>query len=463
MSLTNFIYAYFANLVLLLVALPSILRPSCRRRRFALGINLLAGGFWIYLITQAPGPTAVYALAPEAAKFLMVLAIANLLFLLYNGQHTALALKRAVLANFLLGANLFLLGAQNLILVIIALAMVAILTYSLLLLGQTVCQMKFLWRFFVLDQLANIFILLGLMILAKLGLGLALPTAFTQLPFSPSPFLKPLTTLSVSFLLLGLIFKLGPLPFSGSWIDLVGNFKAEAVMAFLAFGTLPVAFVLLRFISLILPFTWLAQDIWATIFYAGAGIMMALYNWWAWQNKNFGQSCIQGLLALAALFLIFVPLAQKINLATYLSLYLIYYILVVSGVLAILPYMAQANTALSHPLQGLFYRDLGLAAYVLVVWGSVMGLPLTFGLPIKYVLHMAVFQEGNLGGMICLLVGALATAAFWGHHLTYLFQPVRGTSKTVHHTWGMRHTLGLGLMLGLLGLGIYPSLIMAYF
>ena len=478
MSLTNFIYVYFFNLVLLMLALPFVLRPTALRpmeQRCGLGINLLAGGIWIYLITQAAQQATVYALPPAASKFLLVVASGNLLFLLYNGGTTALALKRAVLANFLLGANLFLFGAQNIILAFLALAMVSLLTYFLLLLGQKAALMKFLWRFFVLDQLANIFILLGLMILAKMGLGLQLPTAFSEIPWPTDGSLKPLATLSVSFLLLGLIFKLGPLPFSGSWMDIVAHFKAEAVIVFLLLGTLPVAYILLCFICLILPFTSLAQTWWPDIFYAGTGIMMAVYNLWAWQNKDFAQSCIQGLLALAALFLIFVPLAQKINLESYLGLYMIYYILVASGVLAILPYLQNRTTmtatggpssaarSLAHPLQGLFYRDLGIAIYVLVVWGSVIGLPFTFGLPVKYVLHMAIFAQGHVGGMICLLVGAMTTAAFWGHQLTYLFQPIPEIPAKEKIGWHMRHVLGLGLVVGLLCLGFYPSLMMAYF
>ena len=495
MSLTNFTYAFFANLTLLMVAVGFILRPPLRQTWWAAlhpawWINLLAAGGWIFLIWQAPTWPGVFGPSLAVGRFLLVLAIANVLFLFYNGGQTLAALQRAVLANFLVGANLWWLGAQNIILAMLALAMIAISTYFLLLLGAPAAKMRFLWRFFVLDQIANILILLGLLILAKIGLGLQLPTAFDPLSLTAGPLTKPLVTISLIFFLAGLVFKLGPLPFSGWWIDVVANFKAEAVIAFICLGILPVAYGILRFIWAVLPLSDLVTDHGSEVFYGLAGIMMAVYNWWAWKNKDFSSSCMQGLLAFAAMFLIFVPLSQTANIESELSIYMIYYILVVSGVLAVLPSL-KPPAGRAHPLQGLFYRNFAQALLVIVLWAAVMGLPLTFGLPIKYVLHMAVLRQGHFGGMICLLMGTMATAAFWGQHLTYLFQEEHQSAKAAEHneddraevaspqnarsmlaaaetteTPG-RHPrlfwLGLGLMIVLVGLGIYPSLLMAYF
>jgi NADH:ubiquinone oxidoreductase subunit 2 (subunit N) len=486
MSLTNFTYAFFANLAILMVAVGLILRPPVQRKWWvalnpAWWINLGAAGGWVYLILQAPTDAGVFGPSAAVSRILMVLAITNILFLFYNGGQTLGALQRAVLANFLLGANLWWLGAQNIILALLALALIAIGTYFLLLLGSKALQMRFLWRFFVVDQVANIFILVALVILAKLGLGLQVPTAFSTLPLPENPLTVPLVTISVIFLLTALIFKLGPLPFSGWWIDLVANFKAEAILAFIMLGMLPVAYGLLRFIWVLLPTSYLALGQIPDLFYVFTGIMMAIYNWWAWKNRDFASSCMQGLLALAAMFLIFVPLSLTANVESELSVYMIYYILVVSGVLTILPSFKNKKTKATlppmHPLQGLFYKNFAQAVLVVVLWAAVMGLPLTFGLPIKYILHMSVLRQGHLGGMICLLVGALATAAFWGHHLTYLFQEKSPDEATAEDhavlaplslappaLWRTRlFWLGFGLVVVLMGLGIYPSLLMAYF
>ncbi len=266
---------------------------------------------------------------------------------------------------------------------------------------------------------------------------------------------SPLLWAGVVLSLVGILFKLGIVPFH-MWVPDVYEGSPTAVTQFMAFGTkVGAAAILLRFMD----FGFYATPGWwgPALGYL-AVLTMIVGNLLALPQKD-----LKRLLAYSGIghagFLLIGVATHNLQGARALLFYLLPYGLAVLGAFAILSLVAGDRDQVSvSDLTGLAKKRPLMAAFFIVVMLSFAGIPLTGGFVGKFYLLQAALFANQPGLAIGLVLGTVLGLGAYLRPIQALFNNQDSDSTAPKPKW----TLGGAVVVvvavvGTIGLGVYPT------
>jgi NADH-quinone oxidoreductase subunit N len=303
------------------------------------------------------------------------------------------------------------------------------------------------------------YLLLGAFSSGILLFGLALlygssgTMVFTQL--DPSTMILPLAGAGLALTVVGLVFKLGIVPFH-MWVPDVYEGSPMPVTTYMAFGTkVGAAAILLRF--LFFGFS-LSVDWWGPAIGYLAVLTMIVGNLLALAQKDLKRLLAYSGIANAGYVLVGIA-SHNMSGARALLFYLLVYGLAILAAFAILTFVAGERDSVSlNDLSGLVYRSPWLAAFLTIAMLSLAGIPLTGGFVGKFYLLQAAIYAGQPGLAIGLVVGAMVGLAAYVRPLQRAFAKPSGAQTVEPIRWPLAGAIVLIVCVaGTIGLGVYPA------
>ncbi len=304
------------------------------------------------------------------------------------------------------------------------------------------------------------YLLLGAFSSGILLFGLALlygasgTLTFTQL--APAHMVLPLAGAGLALTVVGLVFKLGIVPFH-MWIPDVYEGSPLPVTTYMAFGTkVGAAAILMRF--LFFGFA-LATGWWGPALGYLAVLTMVVGNLLALAQKDMKRLLAYSGIANAGYLLVGIASHNMVG-ARALLFYLLVYGLAVLAVFAIIAFVAGDRESIQlDDLKGLAARSPWLAAFLAIAMLSLAGIPLTGGFVGKFYLIQAALQASQPGLAIGLVVGAMVGLAAYIRPLQRAFQKADGDAGPASAVrWPVAGAVVLVVaVVGTIGLGVYPS------
>jgi len=303
------------------------------------------------------------------------------------------------------------------------------------------------------------YLLLGAFSSGILLFGLALlygasgTLIFTQ--WSPAHMILPLAGAGFTLTLVGLVFKLGIVPFH-MWVPDVYEGSPLPVTSYMAFGTkVGAAAILMRFLffGFTLDTAW-----WGPALGYLAVLTMVVGNLIALAQKDLKRLLAYSGIANAGYLLVGIA-SHNIFGARALLFYLLPYGLAILAAFAIITFVAGDRDSPSiNDLTGLAYRSPWLAGFLVIALLSLAGIPLTGGFVGKFYLIQAALFANQPGLAIGLVVGAMIGLAAYVRPLQRAFaKPQEGVSGEPIH-WPLAGAIVLVVaIVGTIGLGVYPA------
>ncbi len=302
------------------------------------------------------------------------------------------------------------------------------------------------------------YLLLGAFSSGILLFGLALlygasgTLVFTHL--DPAHMILPLAGAGLALTVVGLVFKLGIVPFH-MWIPDVYEGSPLPVTTYMAFGTkVGAAAILMRFLffGFSLDAGW-----WGPALGYLAVLTMVVGNLLALAQKDLKRLLAYSGIANAGYLLVGIS-AHNMFGARALLFYLLPYGLAVLAAFAVIQFVAGERDSLSlDDLTGLAYRSPWLAAFLTVAMLSLAGIPLTGGFVGKFYLIQAALFANQPGLAIGLVVGAMVGLAAYVRPLQRAFSKAAGESSEPIR-WPVAGSIVLVVaVVATIGLGVYPA------
>lgn len=302
-------------------------------------------------------------------------------------------------------------------------------------------------KYLLLGAFASGILLFGLALLYG-GAGTMIFTAI-----APAHTLAPLMAVGSALTLVGLIFKLGIVPFH-MWVPDVYEGSSLPVTHFMAFGTkVGSAAIMMRFLFFgfyLTPQTWGPLMGYLGVLTMIVGNLMAL-----------PQTDLKRLLAYSGIgnagYLLVGLASHNVTGAEAMLFYLLPYGLSVMAAFAVIMRVADTNdVATLKDLNGLVKRSPGLAALFVVAMLSLAGIPLTGGFVGKFYLLQAALYASQPGLAIGLVVATMLGLGAYLRPLVAAFGQGPASADPITMPWGGRLVLAVATI-GTIGLGVYPG------
>lgn len=270
----------------------------------------------------------------------------------------------------------------------------------------------------------------------------------------PSHLVLPLAAGGLGLTLVGLVFKLGIVPFH-MWVPDVYEGSPLPVTSYMAFGTkVGAAAILMRF--LFFGFS-LSSGWWGPAMGYLAVLTMIVGNLLALAQKDLKRLLAYSGIANAGYLLVGIA-SHNIQGARALLFYLLPYGLAVLAVFAIMTFVAQDRDTVSvNDLTGLYRRSPWLAGFLAIAMLSLAGIPLTGGFVGKFYLLQAAWFANQPGLALGLVVGAMIGLAAYARPLQRAFSAGDGVAIEPI-VWPLAGSIVLIVaVVGTIGLGVYPA------
>ncbi len=270
----------------------------------------------------------------------------------------------------------------------------------------------------------------------------------------PSHLVLPLAAGGLGLTLVGLVFKLGIVPFH-MWVPDVYEGSPLPVTSYMAFGTkVGAAAILMRF--LFFGFS-LSSGWWGPAVGYLAVLTMIVGNLLALAQKDLKRLLAYSGIANAGYLLVGIA-SHNIQGARALLFYLLAYGLAVLAVFAIMTFVAQDRDSVSvNDLTGLYRRSPWLAGFLAIALLSLAGIPLTGGFVGKVYLLQAAWFANQPGLALGLVVGAMIGLAAYVRPLQRAFSaPDGAVLEPIPWPWAGSIVL-IVAVIGTIGLGVYPT------
>ncbi len=275
----------------------------------------------------------------------------------------------------------------------------------------------------------------------------------------------PLFLLALGFIMIGLVFKVGAVPFH-QWVPDVYTGAPTPITGFMAVAVKTAAFgVLLRFAGIFFPdnvqSSLLSDN--TTLLWLIAFATMLLGNWVALTQDNVKRMLAYSSIAHSGYLLMgFVASAGSSQGVGAIVFYLIVYTFGTAGAFAVLNYCEEKGMIGEElqSLRGLSHKHPGAALALALFMFSSAGIPLTGGFIGKYYLFQTTIEAGfywlALSGVFASMIGAfyyLRVVVF-----TYIKSPEETETPLGkdENPWALKFVLGAS-SLAIIALGIFPS------
>lgn len=455
MSSSLMLWPEFSLVLAILAAMAAIMLSG---RRTVVGywvglIGLMISGVltvriwsWYLVPVQLVGKSIMVDNFSLVVDGLVVLAGLATLLLAWNeeryGTEFPILLMLSVLGMMVLGF------ANSLIVAFLGIELLSLPLYILAASRGTVESGEAGLKYLLLGAFSSGILLFGLALLYG-GAGTMI---FTKIvPSHADPLLM---AAGLSLTLVGLVFKLGAVPFH-MWIPDVYEGSPLPVTNLMAFGTkVGAAAILMRF--LIFGF-YLSPAWWGPLLGYLAVLTMIAGNLLALPQNDLKRLLAYSGIGNAGYLLVGIASHNFFG-AQAMLFYLLPYGLAVIGAFAVLMVVAKdKDTVTIRDLRGLMYRSPWLAGLFIVLMLSFAGIPLTGGFVGKFYLVQAALFADQPGYAIGIVIGTLVGLGAYLRPIQALFlREDASDSKPVSWTLASAVVLVVAVI-GTIGLGVYPG------
>lgn len=378
---------------------------------------------------------------------LVLLAAAGALLIGWNDRRSGSDFPVLVLLALL---GMMVLGmANNFIVLFIGIELLSLPLYILSASRSTAASSEAGLKYLLLGAFSSGILLFGLALLY----GASGTMVITHLV--PSHMVLPLAAAGLGLTVVGLVFKLGIVPFH-MWVPDVYEGAPLPVTSYMAFGTkVGAAAILMRFLffGFSLDTGW-----WGPAIGYLAVLSMIVGNLLALAQKDLKRLLAYSGIANAGYLLVGIA-SHNIEGARSLLFFLLPYGLAILAVFAIMTFLAGDRDSVSvNDLTGLATRAPWLAAFLTVALLSLAGIPLTGGFVAKFYLLQAAWFANQPGLAIGLVVGAMVGMAAYVRPLQRAFSKPATEQPSERIHWPVAGAIVLIVaVIGTIGLGVYPT------
>ncbi|MDA8193113.1 MAG: NADH-quinone oxidoreductase subunit N [Thermaerobacter sp.] len=391
------------------------------------------------------GQTVIIDNFSVAVDGLVILAAAASILLGWNERRSGTDFPALVL---LAALGMMVLGAANSFLVLfLGIELLSLPLYILAASPGTSASGEAGLKYLLLGAFSSGILLFGLALLYG-GSGTMIFTAI-----GPAHTIAPLVAAGSALTLVGLIFKLGVVPFH-MWVPDVYEGSSMPVAHFMAFGTkVGAAAILMRF--LFFGF-YLSPGVWGPLIgYLGV-LTMIVGNLMALPQND-----LKRLLAYSGIgnagYLLIGLASHNVTGAEAMLFYLLPYGFAVMGAFAVVTMVAGERSSISvKDLAGLSSRSPALSAFFVVAMLSLAGIPLTGGFVGKFYLLQAALFANQPGLAVGLVLATLVGMGAYLRPLLASFGHPAQSLEPIVWPWGGALVLAVAT-LGTIGLGVYPA------
>jgi NADH-quinone oxidoreductase subunit N len=409
----KFLWMSLGGLLPIIIGLMFIFRGK-KGFTFAYYMALVSSITWPVVMTSAIAfDFASLALTAIKIKFLLLLSLMNILVVIFSGREQIYNVKVSIFSNFLFLGCVFLLAANRWTTLVISLQIISLTNYFLLALSPDANSSGASVRFFILDQIANAFLIFAIALL----LGATSGPGWTNLTIKN----EQLYQLGLLLVLIFFLFKIGILPFH-QWLMQFNIFSGSAgIFSFFTMAQTAICFCFLGLInSLLVEVDDRIQDKFLLLCNTLAVLCVVGGNLLAIAEKEFKKSYAYALIGIAAPVLVSLNFSIQ-NQWPEIVLYLFFYSFTSASCLLLINDFFKYGSEEVNPLSGLFYQDRFKGTLLLIVWVSLIGTPFTLGFSSRYMLLAVLAREGHYITVALLVFGIIFGAYFFGKQLIGLF------------------------------------------
>jgi len=408
--------------------------------------NQLLAGFSVLMILLAAAMSFFLADYPQTAYagmfavdsfstfFKMILYLGTALTVMMSGKYL---LKEGivqgeyyVLLLFALVGTMIMVSATDLLLIYIGLELQALSIYVLTgFLKADARSNEASLKYIILGAFSSGIFLYGM----SLFYGLTGTTNLSEMSseLSNQGLSDPMLTLATLFMLVGLLFKVGAVPFH-MWVPDIYQGAPSPITAYLAVASKAAAFAVI--IRIFMYDLVALQPIWIVSTAVIAVLTMATGSFVALVQKNIKRMLAYSSIAHAGFLILGLVAGGKDGMAS-IMLYLLVYTFMMVGIFAVIILLNRGSAA-GEPIEdfsGLAKNHAGLAFMSLIFLFSLAGIPPTGGFFAKFYLLAALVDKGHV--VLAVIAVLLSAVAAWFYlriiMLMYVHQPVAPTELQI--------------------------------
>ncbi|MCA8939096.1 MAG: NADH-quinone oxidoreductase subunit N [Planctomycetes bacterium] len=322
-------------------------------------------------------------------------------------------------------------------------------------------------KYLVMGAFASGFILFGMALIYGTTGAITLPEVSHALANMDTAVWGKLPLLGVAMIVIGLIFKVGGVPFH-QWVPDVYTGAPTPVTGLMAVAVKTAAFGAFVRLALTLMPHGAAYEIYSgpglTILIIVSGVTMVIGNWIALTQTNikrmlaYSSIAHSGYLLMGLIAALSVPADQSAGLGA-LGFYLVVYVFGTGGAFALIEYCTNDRESDDmRDLQGLAWRRPASAVAMTVFMLSLAGIPLTGGFFGKYYLFKTAIDADLMALAFVGILASIAGAYYYLRVIVVMYMKERreGEAPMQADAWGVKFALTISAF-ATLYLGVAPA------
>ena len=455
---------FVLSMAMFILLIDLFIKPANRIVVFMLAQATLLGAAYITMTTHVASVTysfsGMFVDDPMADVLKLMIYLSTSLMLIYTRTYITLrGMFRGefyALVLFAVAGMMIMVSGQHFLTLYMGLELLSLCLYALVAMDRDNARAaEAAMKYFVLGALASGMLLYGMSMLYGATGSLNISEVASSLLNGVQN--RPVLVLGLVFIVAGLAFKLGAVPFQ-MWVPDVYEGSPTAVTLFIGSVTKLAAFALV--------IRLLAQGLFVlAIDWQGMLIIMAVLSIVIGNITAIAQTSLKRMLAYSTIshvgFLLYGIMSASINGFASAMFYIVSYVLMTLAGFGIILLLSRKGFEADKldDLKGLNQRSPWYAFLMLITMFSMAGVPPTLGFYAKF----AVLQAALQAGMVWLVVFAVLMAVIGAFYylrivkLMYFDEPK--DKAAIKSTPEMRWALSLNA-LALLGLGLMPQSLM---
>lgn len=455
---------FVLSMAMFILLIDLFIKPANRIVVFMLAQATLLGAAYITMTTHVASVTysfsAMFVDDPMADVLKLMIYLSTSLMLIYTRTYITLrGMFRGefyALVLFAVAGMMIMVSGQHFLTLYMGLELLSLCLYALVAMDRDNARAaEAAMKYFVLGALASGMLLYGMSMLYGATGSLNISEVASSLLNGVQN--RPVLVLGLVFIVAGLAFKLGAVPFQ-MWVPDVYEGSPTAVTLFIGSVTKLAAFALV--IRLLVQGLFVLAIDWQ-----GMLIIMAVLSIVIGNITAIAQTSLKRMLAYSTIshvgFLLYGIMSAGINGFASAMFYIVSYVLMTLAGFGIILLLSRKGFEADQldDLKGLNQRSPWYAFLMLITMFSMAGVPPTLGFYAKF----AVLQAALQAGMVWLVVFAVLMAVIGAFYylrivkLMYFDEPK--DKAAIKSTPEMRWALSLNA-LALLGLGLMPQSLM---
>ncbi len=455
---------FVLSMAMFILLIDLFIKPANRIVVFMLAQATLLGAAYITMTTHVASVTysfsAMFVDDPMADVLKLMIYLSTALMLIYTRTYITLrGMFRGefyALVLFAVAGMMIMVSGQHFLTLYMGLELLSLCLYALVAMDRDNARAaEAAMKYFVLGALASGMLLYGMSMLYGATGSLNISEVASSLLNGVQN--RPVLVLGLVFIVAGLAFKLGAVPFQ-MWVPDVYEGSPTAVTLFIGSVTKLAAFALV--IRLLVQGLFVLAIDWQ-----GMLIIMAVLSIVIGNITAIAQTSLKRMLAYSTIshvgFLLYGIMSAGINGFASAMFYIVSYVLMTLAGFGIILLLSRKGFEADKldDLKGLNQRSPWYAFLMLITMFSMAGVPPTLGFYAKF----AVLQAALQAGMVWLVVFAVLMAVIGAFYylrivkLMYFDEPK--DKAAIKSTPEMRWALSLNA-LALLGLGLMPQSLM---